>query len=217
MDQLGYGPFVAQGGDFGASISTWIALRHPERLRALHLNYIPGSYEPHVSDDQPLTEEERASQRDVAEWRDAEGGYAHIQRTRPQTLAYGITDSPAGLAAWIVEKFQLWGDCDGDVERRFSKDALLLNVMIYWVTNTFRSSIQLYDEGSRAPLRLAPGQRVRVPTAIARFPLESPFPPRSWIERGYDVTHWTDMPTGGHFAAWEEPRLLADDIRASCT
>ena len=138
-----------------------------------------------------------------------------MQQSRPQTLSYAIADSPAGLAAWIVEKFQRWSDCGGDVERRFSKDALLLNVMIYWVTNTFRSSIQLYDEAGRAPLRFGPGERIAVPTAIARFPLESPFPPRAWIERGYNVVRWTDMPRGGHFAAWEEPRLLADDIRAS--
>ena len=170
---------------------------------------------PYVGDGSPLSDAERAFQRDAAEWWDEEGAYAHVQRTRPQTLSYAIADSPAGLAAWIVEKFQRWSDCGGDVERRFSKDTLLLNVMIYWVTNTFRSSIQLYDEARRTPPRFGHGERVTVPAAIARFPIESPFPPRDWIERAYTVARWTDMPRGGHFAAMEEPGLLAEDIRAS--
>jgi pimeloyl-ACP methyl ester carboxylesterase len=215
MVELGYKKFVAQGGDFGAAVATWLAVRHPGRLLMLHLNYIPGSYAPQVGDNSPMSDAERAFQRDLAAWWDEEGAYAHVQRTRPQTLSYAIADSPAGLAAWIVDKFRLWSDCGGDVERRFSKDALLLNVMIYWVTNTFRSSIQLYDEARRAPLRFGPGERLTVPAAIARFPVESPFPPRDWIERGYPISRWTDMPRGGHFAAWEEPRLLADDVRAS--
>jgi pimeloyl-ACP methyl ester carboxylesterase len=118
------------------------------------------------------------------------------------------------LAAWIVEKFARWGDCGGDPESRFTRDELLTNVMIYWVTQTIHSSTRLYYEGRLAPLHFAPEQRVRLPCGIARFPKEEPFPPRSWIERGYNVERFTELPLGGHFAAMEEPDLLAHDIRA---
>src|SRR5262245_13153468 len=215
MAGLGYARFGAQGGDFGAGINTVLGLNHSARLIGVHLNYIPGSYQPDLSSGTAgLTEEERQFLRDVEEWSQLEGGYSHAQRTRPQTLAYGLNDSPAGLAAWIVEKFQAWGDCDGEVERRFTKDELLTNVMIYWASETIGSSMRLYYEGRRAPLHFRPGQFVNVPCGFARFPLEAPFPPRSWVERGYNVEHWVEMPRGGHFAAMEEPQLLAEDIRA---
>ena len=212
MDGLGLPGFGLQGGDWGASVATRLALADPERVVGLHLNYVPGSYAPDLSA-HPLSPAEETFRREQQEWLDLEGGYGHIQGTRPQSLACALNDSPAGLAAWIVEKFRGWSDCDGDVERRFTKDELLANVTLYWVTETIQSSIRLYAEGRTDPLRFAPGQRVRVPCGIARFPREAPFPPREWVERGYDVVHWTEMPRGGHFAAMEEPELLARDVR----
>ena len=215
MTGLGYERFGAQGGDFGAGVTTILGLNHPARLRGIHLNYIPGSYQPDISaPSAELTEEERQFLREADEWYQLEGGYSHQQRTKPQTIAYGLNDSPVALVAWIVEKFQGWSDCAGEVERRFTKDELLTNVMIYWVTQTIGSSMRLYYEVRQAPLHFQPGQFVSVPCGIAHFPLEAPFPPRGWIERGYNVRHWTDMPRGGHFAAMEEPQLLAEDIRA---
>ena len=215
MSGLGYERFGAQGGDFGAGVSTSLGLNHPARLTGIHLNYIPGSYRPDLSlGAANLKEEEEQFLRDADKWYELEGGYAHQQRTKPQTLSYGLNDSPAGLMAWIVEKFQGWADCAGEVERRFTKDELLTNVMIYWVTGTISSSMRLYYEGRLAPMHFKPGQFVSVPCGIAHFPVEAPFPPRSWIERGYNVERWTEMPQGGHFAALEEPELLAEDIGA---
>jgi microsomal epoxide hydrolase len=140
-----------------------------------------------------------------------ERGYSQIQATKPQTLGYGLNDSPAGLAAWIVEKFRAWCDCDGDVEKKFTKDELLTNITIYWATQTATSSARIYYEN-----RVAGGTtaRVTVPTACALFPKEITVPPRRWVEARYNLTRWTEMPRGGHFAAMEEPQLLVDDIRA---
>jgi len=214
MEGLGYARFGAQGGDFGASVSTGLALDHSARLTGIHLNYVPGSYAPDLSSGPPLTGEEEAFLAERARWIEEEGGYAHEQRTYPQTLAYALNDSPAGLAAWIVEKFRSWGDCAGDWRTRFTAEELLTNVTIYWLTETIGSSMRLYRETSRRPLRFAEGRRVRTPTGIARFAKEAPFPPRSWVERGYDVVRWTEFARGGHFAAMEEPELLARDIRA---
>ena len=215
MAGLGYGRFGAQGGDWGASVSTWLAFRFPGHLAGLHLNFIPGSYEPPLGDGQPpLTEAETAFREAALAWAEAEGAYGHIQRTRPQTLAYALTDSPAGLAAWVAEKFRAWSDCGGDVERAFSMDALLTNISIYWFTGTIAASMRLYRESSFRPLRFAAGERVTPPLGVAVFPLEIPMPPRSWVQRVYDVTRWTTMPRGGHFAAMEAPQLLAEEIRA---
>jgi pimeloyl-ACP methyl ester carboxylesterase len=213
MRGLGYERFGAQGGDWGASVSTAMALAAPEALFGLHLNYIPGSLRPWLGEGSAeLAPIERQFLEDAGHWYETEGAYAHVQRNEPQTLAYALNDSPAGLAAWIVEKFRDWGDCDGDVLGRFGRDELLANVTLYWVTETVHSASRLYFETRKTPLALGPGQRVRVPTAIARFPQESPFPPREWIERVYDVVRWSEMPRGGHFAALEEPELLADDV-----
>jgi pimeloyl-ACP methyl ester carboxylesterase len=211
---LGYARFGAQGGDWGASVSTYLALGHAPRLVGLHLNYIPGSYQPYLDASAPLSAAEQQFLVDRERWTRDEGAYAHLQRTRPQTLAYGLSDSPAGLAAWIIEKLRAWSDCDGDLERRFTRDELLLHVMIYWVTGTIGSSIRLYRESRATPLALAPGQTIDVPTAVAVFPMEMPTPPAEWVERGYNLQRWTLMPRGGHFAAMEEPELLAEDIRA---
>jgi pimeloyl-ACP methyl ester carboxylesterase len=137
-----------------------------------------------------------------------------LHSTKPQTLAYGLNDSPVGLAAWILEKFRAWSDCDGEVERRFSKDELLTNIMIYWVTETINSSMRLYYETIRMPPPLKVGQHIEVPAGVALFPKDILLPPREWVERSFRLQRWTQMPRGGHFAALEEPELLAEDIRA---
>jgi pimeloyl-ACP methyl ester carboxylesterase len=214
MNELGYNRFAAQGGDLGAGVSTALGLRHPDRIIALHLNYIPGSYRPFLEPATKLTSAEEEFFKVAGRWADERGAYAHVQRTRPQTVAYGLNDSPTGLAAWILEKFREWSDCDGDVYRRFTRDELLANVTLYWMTETIHSSFRLYFEGRKAPLQFGEGEFVHAPTAIAHFPKELPFPPRVWIERGYNVQHWTEMPRGGHFAAAEEPELLTEDLRA---
>jgi pimeloyl-ACP methyl ester carboxylesterase len=212
ITELGYKKVIAQGGDFGAGISTALALRHPDQLLGLHLNYIPGSWLPYLSQTESLTEEEKASQKDAADWFMREGAYAHQHRTKPLTLSYGLNDSPVGLCAWIVEKFQGWSDCNGDIERVFTKDELLANVSLYWFTETIHSSVRLYNETIRKPLHFLENDFIHVPVGIAKFHKEEPFPPRTFIERGYNIQHWTDIPEGGHFAAMEKPVLLANDI-----
>jgi len=214
MNELGYSRFAAQGGDIGAGVSTILGLRHAPRIIGIHLNYIPGSYRPPFEEGTKLKQVEEEFLQDAGRWYDQHGAYAHVQGTHPQTAAYGLNDSPAALAAWILEKFRDWSDCDGDLYRRFTRDELLSNVTLYWVTETIHSSFRLYYEGRKAPLHFGPGDFVHVPCAIAHFPKEAPFPPRNWVERGYNVQRWTEMPRGGHFAAAEEPELLAEDIRA---
>jgi pimeloyl-ACP methyl ester carboxylesterase len=214
MKELGYDRFAAQGGDFGAAVTTILGLRHASHVIGIHLNYIPGSYRPYLEPGTKLDEAEQAFQKDDERWYEVWGAYSHVQRNQPLTVAYGLNDSPAALAAWIVEKFRDWADCGGEVERRFTKDELLSNVTLYWMTETIHSSCRLYFEAKRAPLHFQKADFVRVPCGIARFLREEPFPPRPWVERGYNVQRWTELPRGGHFAAAEEPELLAEDIRA---
>ena len=206
MQSLGYERFGVQGGDWGASIATWMAIKSPQRVAAIHLNYVPGSYAPPPGP--PPTEEEEQSLRDVARWVDESGAYGRVQRTRPLTLAYGLNDSPVALLAWIAEKFDEWSD----PQTRVDDDAILLNTTIYWTTQTIYSSMRLYLESVKTPLALR--ERVPVRAGFARFAREEPFPPRSWVERGYDVQHWTEFPRGGHFAALEQPNELANDAIA---
>lgn len=212
INTLGYEKVIAQGGDFGAGVSTALALRHPENMLGLHLNYIPGSYFPFLSDTENFIEEEIRFQKSAEDWYKTEGAYAHQHRTKPLTLAYGLNDSPIGLCAWIIEKFYGWSDCRGNIENVFTKDELLSNVSLYWFTETIHSSIRLYNENSLAPLHFSKNDFINIPVGIARFHKEEPFPPRKFIERGYNIIHWTDIPTGGHFAAMEQPALLANDI-----
>ena len=207
MESLGYSRFGVHGGDIGAGIGSWMAVLFPERLTALHLNFIPGSYAP--SSDLPPSDEERAFLLRRSQWSDSAGAYAHVQRTRPLTLSYGLSDSPAGLLCWIAEKFKEWSD----PRSLLDVDTLLTNVSVYWFTNTIASSVRMYLESSQTPLALENKRRIEVPTAIAVFPYELPLPPRSWVERGYTVVRWTPIPAGGHFAALENPDALARDIR----
>jgi pimeloyl-ACP methyl ester carboxylesterase len=214
MTAVGYQQFGVQGGDWGATIAAIVAFQNPSRVIGLHMNTM--GVRPFLGEGaKPLTPEEKAYTEAGARWRQDGGAYQDIQATRPQTLAYGLSDSPAGLAAWIVEKFRAWSDCQGNVERRFSKDQLLTNIMIFWVSNSIGSSLQLYSEQRRDPWVLRAGESITAPTAYASFPADIvPGPPRTWLERSANVQRWSLMPRGGHFAAMEEPNLLAEDIRA---
>ncbi|HZQ78676.1 MAG TPA: epoxide hydrolase [Acidimicrobiia bacterium] len=212
---LGYRHFGVQGGDWGAGVVTRVAEQHPDEVAGLHVNLLftrPGIK---PGQEGEATEDERRAQAMLERWFKEGTGYQWIQGTRPQTLAYALTDSPVGLAGWIVEKFRAWSDCGGDVESRFSKDFLLTNVMIYWVTGAIGSSFWPYYAVRHGQPALAPdGRRIPVPAAHARFPKEIIQVPRSWAETVYDVRRWTVMASGGHFAAAEEPEALAGDVTA---
>jgi len=210
-DVLGYPHFVAHGGDIGAGITSRLGFSHAQWVTAIHVIAVRDPYL--GPDSRPLSPREQQLVSDMKEWEWREGAYAHIQGTRPQTLAYGLSDSPIGLAAWIVEKFRNWSDCDGDVERCFTRDQLLTTIMIYWVTQTINSSIRYYAHAYEQPWTVTANDRVLVPTGVAIFPKDLARPPREWAERFYDVQHWTEMPRGGHFAALEQPDLLAEDLR----
>ncbi len=211
---LGYPKFGAQGGDIGSGVTARLGFAHSDTLYGIHLTSItrptpylgPGS--------KPVTDAEQAliTQRD--KWFQDEGGYNHIQGTKPQTLAYGLNDSPVGLAAWIVEKYRTWSDCGGDVEKSYTKDELLTIVTIYWVTQTISSSTRMYFENQKHLWTMEKDQKVPAPAGMAMFPQEISKPPREWGERSYHVRRWTEMASGGHFAALEEPQLLAEEVRA---
>ena len=208
---------IAQGGDFGSAISATMAMTHPGRVIALHLNFILGRPADPANPFAGLTEAEIAQQDWKRNYDLHESGYQAIQGTKPQTLAYGLTDSPAGLAAWIVEKFRTWSDCGDNVEASFSKDHLLENIMLYWVTGTINSAMRLYYE-SIGPSR-TPGPDwtfVVATTAHARFPAEIRPTPRAWAEQMYNIVRWTVLPKGGHFAAFEQPALFLEDLREFC-
>ncbi len=212
MTELGYDKYGVQGGDFGAGVSTALAAKYPDHITGIHLNYIPGNYVPKMEESEEFTKEENEYLDLEEAWYAKEGGYSLQQNTKPLTLAYGLNDSPVGLAAWIVEKMHGWADCNGYIGNVFTKDELLSNVTLYWITETIHSSIRLYNENNKVPLILGKETFINTPTGIAHFKYEEPFPPRSFIERGYNVKHWTDFPSGGHFPAIEKPDLLAEDI-----
>ena len=214
MEELGYKRFGAQGGDWGSIISIALGLDHAKRMIGIHLNYIAGRFLlGGTMNAQPDDEIASAYLEQLRGWWDAEGGYSHEQTTKPQTLGFGLNDSPVGLAAWIIEKFRTWSDCAGDVESVFTRDQLLTNIMLYWVTQTAPSSARLYYESRQRPLSLSRSNRVEPPVAVAVFPKEIAMPPRALAERGLNIARWTEMPKGGHFAAMEQPELLAKDLR----
>jgi pimeloyl-ACP methyl ester carboxylesterase len=215
MAQLGYARYGAQGGDWGAIISTQNALVDPQHCTAIHLNMVVAFPPQGVADPTAgLSDLEKKAVADLFAFQKDETGYQAIQGSKPQTLGYGLNDSPAGLAAWIVEKFRTWSDCGGDVEKRFTKDELLTNVMIYWASGSIASSTRLYYETMKSG-RFGPATtRVEQPTGCAIFPKELYRAPRAWAERAFNVQQWTVMAAGGHFAALEEPRLLVDDVRS---
>ena len=205
MTRLGYGRYGAQGGDWGAVVTTSIG-RNGLGCSGIHLN-MPIAAPPGPLDDP--TPAELAALAAFAHYEKWDSGYSKQQSTRPQTLGYGLADSPVGQLAWIVEKFWAWTDCDGHPENALSKDEMLDDVMLYWLTNSAASSARLYWESFG---KMAPG-KVEVPTGVAAFPKEIMKAPRNWCEARYNITHWTDMPRGGHFAAFEQPELFVEDVR----
>jgi pimeloyl-ACP methyl ester carboxylesterase len=216
MGGLGYRRYGAGGGDFGAGVSTLMALDDPRPMIGLHLSNLDNA--PWLGEgSRPLTAAERDYQEQQQRWDRSERGYSAIQSTRPQTLGYALNDSPAGLAAWIVEKWRSWSDSGGDLEKRFSRDFLLTLITLYWVTGSITTSMRDYFDNRWHGVVLGPDDRVRVPTGIASFTTQfvpEGEPPREWAERLYDVRRFTPMPAGGHFAPAEEPELVARDIAA---
>ncbi|MET7313374.1 MULTISPECIES: epoxide hydrolase family protein [unclassified Streptomyces] len=206
-DELGFERYAAHGGDLGAGITSRLGEAHPEAVVGIHLMAIAS---PVAYDAAGVTPEEQAYLDSVAVWSAEEGGYQHQQSTRPFTLSYGLADSPTGLLAWIVEKYRAWSDCGGDLSSRFSDDFLLTQASLYWFTGTISTSFRPYYEYAQRLTRRV--ERVNVPTALALFPADLTQPPRSWAERTYNITRYTRMPRGGHFAAHEEPELLAHDL-----
>ena len=210
---LGYEGYLAQGGDWGGAISSWLGYEHAPACRGIHINILTMR---HPEGPQGAAEEAWAAR--FEEEQVMEDGYRTQQATKPQTLSYAMMDSPVGVAAWIVEKWNAWSDTEGDdIESVYTKDQILTNIMVYLVTGTFNTASWIYfgrrEEGGRV---FSPeGKRVEVPTGCALFPAEMlSWPPLSYVERLYKVTHWSEMPRGGHFAAMEQPELLVEDIRA---
>jgi pimeloyl-ACP methyl ester carboxylesterase len=222
MSRLGYERYGAQGGDWGASVAAQIATSHARHVCGLHLNLVMVGMPPDF-DLSTLSAAEQASLAESAAFFEDGSGYLQIQGTRPQSVGYGLDDSPAGLAAWIAEKFRAWTDCvdengERELDRAISRDDLLTNITLYWVTRTATSSARLYYE-AHIPAQLRGGnvggglERIEVPTGCALYPRELLRPPRVWAERAYNVVHWAEMPRGGHFAAFEQPELFSDDVR----
>lgn len=208
---LGYERYGAQGGDWGSMISSRLGYAYTSEVCGIHLNMV--GVAPHPERRHALSNAEKEFLKNMGQWQREETGYQMIQGTKPQTLAYALNDSPVGLCAWIIEKFRTWSDCDGFVENSYTKDQLLTNVMIYWVTQTFNSASRIYYEERHHPWRLGPDEKVLAPTGVAVFPKEIARAPREWVERAYNLCHWSPMPAGGHFAAMENPKLLVADIR----
>ena len=207
---LGYQRFAAQGGDWGAFITSRLGAMHADKLLGIHINLLAVRRDAKTLADP--TPDEQQFLDELASWLKDGTGYQWIQGTRPQTLAFGLSDSPAGLAAWIVDKFRAWSDCGGDVERAFSKDHLLANIALYWFTGAIGSSFWPYYARMHGPWPIPDGG-VNVPTGYAAFPREILSPPRSLAEKMYtDIRRWTVMPNGGHFAAMEQPAALAEEI-----
>ncbi len=210
---LGYDRFVAQGGDWGSFVTSRLGYAYPERMIGIHLNLLPIRRDPNMVAN-PTAEEQRFLG-ELSHWLKEETGYQWIQGTRPQTLAFGLTDSPAGLAAWIIEKFRAWSDCGGDVESVFGKDELLANISLYWLTGAIGSSFWPYYARMHGPWPIPDGAAIGVPMGYCEFPHEILRPPRSLAARVYtDIRRWSVMARGGHFAAMEQPDALAAELRA---
>lgn len=207
MLRLGYNRYGAQGGDWGGAITAEIG-RRVGHCVAIHTNFPIGS--PTEDAKRNPTDEDKAAFAGLNHYRQWDNGYFKQQATRPQTVGYGLVDSPVAQLAWIVEKFQSWTDCDGHPENALTRDEILDNVTLYWVTGTGASSARLYWESMAA---FGSRGRVELPTGVASFPKEIGPTPRSWCESAYNITHWTTMPRGGHFAAFEQPELFVDDVR----
>lgn len=211
MTTLGYERFGAAGGDLGSHVSRYLALDHPGHVIAVHR--MDAGLPVFRGDPAELTPEERDWIQGATAWGATEGGYAAMHRTKPQTVAAGLTDSPAGLAAWIVEKLRSWSDSGGDIERSFTKDEILTNLTIYWLTGTIGSAMRMYAANAAIPpAQLA--RRVEVPSGFSIFQGDVVRPPRAWLERSTNLVRATEPPRGGHFAPFEEPELYAEELRA---
>jgi microsomal epoxide hydrolase len=212
-ETLGYKRFAVQGGDWGGITAGRMGYAHADRLLGIHVNLLAVPRDPKsVVKPDP---EQKAYVEELTQWLAEETGYQWIQGTRPQSLSFGLTDSPAGLAAWIVEKFRAWTDCGGDVETAVTRDQMLADISFYWFTGAIGSSFYPYYFRRHRPWAIPPGGAVTAPTGYAAFPKEILRPPRSIAEKVYtDIRRWTVMPRGGHFAALEQPELLAEDVRA---
>ncbi|MGB0920740.1 MAG: epoxide hydrolase family protein [Alphaproteobacteria bacterium] len=214
VDVLGYDSYFAQGGDWGSAVTSNLGRHHGQNCKGIHLNMMafrPGTQHP------PETEEDQ-------QWLDTgkmvfemEGAYFRLQMTKPQTLSYGMMDSPVGQAAWILEKFNTWSETQGDdVESAYTKEQLLTNIMIYCVTRSFNTAAWMYrgmiEEGGGS---FSDNERVETPTGVGNFPGDvlAKWPRRAWSEKVYNIVHWTDIPKGGHFAAMEQPELFIEDVR----
>jgi pimeloyl-ACP methyl ester carboxylesterase len=215
---LGYERFGAHGGDWGGTVTEQLARSHPNSVAAIHLTDVPFGHLFQKPDDP--SPEEKDFFKHSEQWIQKEGAYALIQSTKPHSLAPAMSDSPSGLAAWIVEKFRGWSDCNGSLESRFTRDELLTNIMIYWVTDSIGSSFMPYYDRANAGALTWMKEGIKdwvgsskVPAAFALFPKDISHPPREWAERFFSVQRWTEMPAGGHFAALEEPQALAEDMR----
>jgi pimeloyl-ACP methyl ester carboxylesterase len=210
MTILGYHRFGAAGGDIGSHVSRYLALEFPERVAAVHRT--DAGLPIFTGDPADLAPEERNWLEEAMAWGGTEGAYAAMHRTKPQTAAFGLTDSPAGLAAWIVEKLRAWSDCGGDVERSFTRDEILTNLTIYWLTGTIGSSMRMYRANAAIPAaQLA--RRVEVPSGFSLFAGDVVRPPRAWLHRTANTVRVTEPARGGHFAAFEEPELYARELR----
>jgi pimeloyl-ACP methyl ester carboxylesterase len=210
MRGLGYERYGAGGGDFGAGVASFMAIDDPAAVLGVHLTNL----ELAPPDTGGLTDAEQAYAEQQRGWTEVERGYSAIQSTKPQTVGYGLTDSPAGLAAWIMEKWRSWTDSGGDLDAHLGREFLLTTLMVYWVTRSATTSMRDYYDNRFTP---SEAEYVRVPTAVAVFDHEfvpEGNPPREWAERLYNVRRWTVMPRGGHFAPVEEPELVAADIAA---
>ena len=210
MAALGHERFGVHGGDIGSTIGEQLALSHPERVIGLHLGDVP-LHRPRSLSEPDLDDVDRAWLERVRQWEVTEGAYARLQRTKPQTLEVSLDDSPAGLAAWFIEKYYGWSDNGGDLEAAFSLDELCTYLTIYWVTRTGGSSVHYYYDNAHSTLESA---RVETPTGFAQFPKDILPAPRSSAEKWFAITRWTEMPRGGHFGPWEEPAAWSADVRA---
>jgi microsomal epoxide hydrolase len=213
-DVLGYQKFAAQGGDWGAGVTSRLGYAYAERMSGIHLNLMMAAGRDPAEFANP-NEEEQAYLAELKRWLHEETGYQRIQGTKPQTLAFALTDSPAGLAAWIAEKFRAWSDCDGTIENAISRDRMLADISLYWFTGAIGSSFWPYYARLHGAAILPAGDTISVPTGYAQFPREMLKPPRRAAERVFtDLRRWSVMPKGGHFAALEQPELLAGEVQA---
>ena len=211
-ENLGYKDYMAQGGDWGATIANWIGYDHSKFCKAIHINCLTMRHP-----NGPQSDEEKNWQIKFDKDQVMQEGYRTQQATKPQSLSYGMMDSPVGIAAWIIEKMYSWSDLkDNKLESVYSKDTLLANIMVYILTKTFDTASWIYFGRREEGGRFFPKdfKRIETPTAAAIFPAEmSEWPPRSYVERIFNIKQWTNMPSGGHFAALEKPDLLVNDIR----